>query len=101
MADEVTAHVSDVARERDRVAEAVGDLGLASWPSAANFVLFRSPVDDLFDRLLRRGVLIRDFSDRPRLEGCLRVTIGTRDENDRFLDALHDALRHSGGDSLR
>ena len=34
------------------------------------------------------GVLVRDFSRWPRLEGCLRVTIGTPDENDAFLTAL-------------
>jgi histidinol-phosphate aminotransferase len=37
-------------------------------------------------------VLIRDVSDWPGLEGCLRVTIGTRSENDRFLSALGDVL---------
>jgi histidinol-phosphate aminotransferase len=37
-------------------------------------------------------VLIRDCSSWPRLEGCLRVTIGTPTEDDAFLAALEDAL---------
>ena len=41
-------------------------------------------------QLLDRGVLVRDFSTKPRLEGCLRVTIGTTPENDEFLAALAD-----------
>lgn len=85
-------HVDRVAAERDRVAGALVDLGVEVWPSAANFLLFRTHVADLFDRLLDVGVLIRDFSTRPRLEGCLRVSVGTPEENDRFLAALADVL---------
>jgi histidinol-phosphate aminotransferase len=42
--------------------------------------------------LLDRSVLIRDVSDWPGLKGCLRVTIGTPFENDRFLAALGEVL---------
>jgi histidinol-phosphate aminotransferase len=42
--------------------------------------------------MVERGVLVRDFSGWPRLEGCLRVTIGTPEENDTFLDALRASL---------
>jgi histidinol-phosphate aminotransferase len=47
---------------------------------------------DLWKRLLARDVLVRDFSSWPRVEGCLRVTIGTPDENDAFLEALEKEL---------
>jgi histidinol-phosphate aminotransferase len=46
----------------------------------------------LFQRLLDHGVLVRDFSSSPLLERCLRVTIGTRAEDDAFLDALKASL---------
>ncbi|HSK21894.1 MAG TPA: histidinol-phosphate transaminase [Egicoccus sp.] len=86
-------HRQQVADERDRVAAALADLGgVEVWPSAANFLLFRTAVDDLFTRLLDQGVLVRDFSSKPRLAGCLRVTIGTPTENDAFLAALRHAL---------
>ncbi len=94
---EFLEHRRRVAAERDRVAERLADLdGVTVWPSAANFLLFRTDRDDLFERLLDRGVLVRDFSDAPRLDGCLRVTIGTPRENDAFLAALRDEL-HDGG----
>ena len=50
-----------------------------SCPSGANFLLFRVAGDahDLWKRLLARDVLVRDFSSWPRVEGCLRVTVGT------------------------
>jgi histidinol-phosphate aminotransferase len=86
-------HRARVAAERDRVAAALrgrGDVDV--FDSAANFLLLRTVVPDLFDRLLDRGVLVRDFATRPRLERCVRVTIGTAAENDAFLAALDDAL---------
>ena len=63
-------------------------------PSGANFLLVRVRGDahDLWQRLLDRGVLVRDFSSWPRVEGCLRVTVGTPDENDAFLAALDAVL---------
>ncbi len=94
------SHRAEVAAERDRLASAMSGLaGIEVFPSAANFLLVRSDVDGLFERLLARDVLVRDFSTRPRLAGCVRVTIGTRQENDAFLHALeaviHDAKEHT------
>ena len=45
----------------------------------------------VWERLVERGVLVRDFSRWPRLEGCLRVTVGTPEENDAFLAALRES----------
>jgi histidinol-phosphate aminotransferase len=93
-ADEVTAHVAAVAGERERVRAHLEALdGVEVFDSAANFLLLRTGVADLFDRLLARGVLVRDFSRVPRLEGCLRVTIGTAEEDDAFLAALRESLQ--------
>ncbi len=86
-------HRERLAAERDRVAAALRcHDGVEVFPSAANFVLVRSSVPDLFGRLLAHGVLVRDFSDKPRLEGCVRVTIGTEAENDTFLTAMADVI---------
>jgi histidinol-phosphate aminotransferase len=93
-AEEMTAHVAEIAAERERVAAGLRDLGVQVWPSVANFLLFRAEVGGavLFERLLERGVLVRDFSSAPLLEGCLRVTIGTRGEDDAFLAAMKESL---------
>jgi histidinol-phosphate aminotransferase len=86
-------HRTRVAAERDRVAAALRARGdVEVFDSAANFLLVRTARTDLFDGLLDRGVLVRDFSTRPRLERCVRVTIGTVRENDAFLAALAAAL---------
>jgi histidinol-phosphate aminotransferase len=90
-------HRARTASERDRVHAALdAQPDVEVWPSAANFLLLRTAVPDLFDRLLDRGVLVRDFSRQPRLSGCLRVTVGTPAENDAFLAALTGVLDEVG-----
>jgi len=89
------ARVAEIVEERGRLTAALSDLPVRVWPSGANFVLFRPttrPGRDVWRGLLDRSVLVRDCSSWPRLEGCLRVTIGTRDEDDRFLAALREVL---------
>jgi histidinol-phosphate aminotransferase len=94
-ADEMEARVKAVVAERERLAAALAELPVQQWPSGANFILFRPTRGnghEVWAALLERDVLVRDCSSWPRLDGCLRVTIGTRDEDDAFLDALRDGL---------
>lgn len=89
LADEMTAHIRQITEERAWLTQQLAARpGLRVYPSYGNFVLVRSASDGLFDRLLGRGVLVRDFSRVPRLERCVRVTVGTRTEHDALLDAL-------------
>jgi histidinol-phosphate aminotransferase len=91
--DDMDARVKQIVAERERVAEALHLMPVESFPSGANFLLFR--VTDgpaVWQALVDRGVLVRDCSSWPRLANCLRVTIGTAEENDRFLDALREAV---------
>jgi histidinol-phosphate aminotransferase len=93
--DEMRARVATLVEERGRVGAALRELPVDVWPSGANFVLFRPrAVDggDVWKALVERSVLVRNCASWPRLEGCLRVTIGTPDEDDRFLDALREVL---------
>ncbi len=69
--------------------------GVRVWPSAANFLLFRTdrPADEVFAELRRRGVLIKNLASAGGvLDECLRVTIGTPHENALFLEVLAQAL---------
>ena len=84
-----------VIAERERIVAHLRTLDLDVVPSGANFVLFRPRAmagRSVWQGLLDRSVLVRDCSGWPRLADCLRVTIGTGDENDRFLDALTEVL---------
>jgi len=87
--------VSQVAREKRRVGAALQRLGCPCLPSAANFLLFDvSPRrgKDVFDALMAAGVIVRSM-DEYGLPHHVRVTVGTRRENDAFLRALPGALR--------
>ncbi len=93
--DEMESRVAMVKEERGRIAAALADLPVESWRSDANFILFR-PVDKdartVWSGLLDASVLVRDCSTWPGLSGCLRVTVGLPEENDRFLAALGASL---------
>jgi histidinol-phosphate aminotransferase len=94
-ATEMERRVASLVEERGRVFAALADTkAVEVFPSGANFLLFRVDADAraLWERLLERGVLVRDFSKWPGIESCLRVTIGTAAENDTFLAALDAAL---------
>lgn len=71
--------------------------GIRVFPSRANFLLFRVPAghaDRIHAELQRVGVLIRNLSGAGgALADCLRVTVGTRAENEAFLRAFETALR--------
>lgn len=93
--EHMEARVAEVVEERGRLVAALSDMAVDVWPSGANFVLFRpQSVDgiDVWQRLLEHSVLVRNCASWPRLEGCLRVTVGNRSEDDRFLAALTEVL---------
>ena len=93
--DEMDARVAQVIEERGRLLTAFEDLPVTTWNSAASFFLFRPETmggDELWQALVDRSILLRNCASWPGLEGCLRVTIGTPEENDRLLAALQDIL---------
>jgi histidinol-phosphate aminotransferase len=68
--------------------------GVTAYPSAANFILFRvARAAAVFEKLKQRGVLIKNLDgSHPALADCLRVTVGTPDENAQFIAALRAAV---------
>jgi histidinol-phosphate aminotransferase len=93
--DEMDARVARLVEERGRLVSRLTDLRVEVWPSGANFVLFRPLEADgaaVWQQLVDRSVLVRNCSSWPRLEGCLRVTVGTPAEDDAFLTALEEIL---------
>ena len=96
--DQMEQRVTQIADERKRVSESLTLMELDVWPSQANFILFRTTPCDLsgnevWKRLLDRSVLVRNCSTWPGLDDCLRVTLGTEQENTIFLEALKEVLQ--------
>jgi histidinol-phosphate aminotransferase len=88
---ELLAGVDTLIAQREIVQAELTKLGLGITPSAGNFLLFggfNQPADQIWRKLLDRGILIRDVG----LLGQLRVTIGTAAENQAFLTALTEVL---------
>ena len=88
--DYVRARADEIVWERDRMLRALEDLKkLHAHPSRANFFLLRTPDAGHAHRfLLERGLLVRRQDKQPMLEGCLRISVGTRRQNDLLLAAV-------------
>jgi len=85
--------------ERERVAASMLEVpGIRPFPSSANFISFQTAIEpkELSGRLLSRGILVRDISRYAGMKECLRVSIGSREENDRFLAALREVSGQEG-----
>ena len=78
--------------ERERMLQELAKVpGTTVYPSDSNYILFKiEGADKVWETLYARGILVRDFSHAPMLENCLRVSIGTEEENDEFLAALRE-----------
>jgi histidinol-phosphate aminotransferase len=94
------AQAAQVLAERERLRPELARLaGLTVYPSAANFLLVRVAGGKgagiaVFEKLKAQGVLVKDFSGgHPLLENCLRLTIGTPEENRILLAGLREALK--------
>ena len=88
---DVSSEVELIKSERRRLADALADLPRVRkvWPSDANFLLVQ--VDDargLYAELLDAQVIVRDRSKVSGCEGCLRITVGTPQENDKVLAVI-------------
>ena len=80
--------------ERKRVYEDYKKVdGLTVYPSETNFVLFRTEkAAELTKAFEAASIGVRHFGRAPRLENCLRVSMGTREENDTWLKVLKDFM---------
>ena len=88
--DDIDAGIGQILRERERVSASMADIDTVEiFRSDSNFILFRvEDADLIFDGLIKQGVLIRNLNSVGSLKNCLRVTIGSPEENDCFLTAL-------------
>ena len=94
--EHMRANADKMRTTRARLTDALRLLDFSVFPSQANFVLARKTGEptarDLYLALKERKILVRYF-DRPRLDDCLRITVGTDDEIDQLLEALEELLR--------
>jgi histidinol-phosphate aminotransferase len=93
--DVFAGQAQDVRSQREAIQAALRALpGVKSWPSDANMILVRVPdAQKTFDGMKSHGVLVKNVSKmHPLLANCLRLTVGTADENARMLVAFQASL---------
>ncbi len=97
--------VAQIRSERERLyaglvqlVDSYKDQGAAVWAGQGNFLLVRLPQASEVRRCLRDdySILVRDFSYAPGLDNCLRITVGTPQENDAVLAALEEIMDKLG-----
>ena len=88
-------YVAQVHAGRERILGALRELGVRTWPSAANFVLMDIGArhKELCAAMRRRGVLLRDRSSDPGCDGYVRITIGIEEHVSRGIEALRECLQ--------
>ena len=96
----LAGNVRRLVEGRERLLARLGDVpGVRAHASDANFFLLellKADAKAVFDAMARRGVLVRDVTAYPLLARCLRVSVGSDEENDAFLHALGTALAEAG-----
>jgi len=84
----------EAAAQKAYLSRGLSRLGVQVFPGGANFLVARigPGAEAAAEGLRKAGILVKDVSRRPRLEGCLRVTVGKKRDNERFLNAVNGFL---------
>ncbi len=93
--DVLDQQISLLISERERLYNALSGMrGITAYPSETNFILIRTTRDaaGIYKRLKQRGILVKNLNRPGLLKNCLRVTVGTPEENSEFLAALKTIL---------
>ena len=88
---QVNDWIKESVAERDRLSTVLNTLDIAKkvYPSDANFILVEvTDATQIYNSLVDEGIIVRDRSKVTLCEGCLRITVGTREENDKLLSIL-------------
>jgi histidinol-phosphate aminotransferase len=97
--ERVNSWIKETVVEREKITKEIAQLPyvLKIYPSDANFILVKT-VDPktIYDHLVNKGIIVRDRSKVILCEGCLRITIGTKEENVVLLNALTEYKQELG-----
>ncbi len=88
----INSHIKSITSERKRLLYELSKINnMSPYPSEANFILFKvNNADRVFQKLITQGVLVRNLSNL--IKDSLRVTIGTPEENNFFINALRKSI---------
>ena len=91
----MNAKIDQIKSERSKVIQKLEQIPEVEkvFPTDANFLIFRmANAEEIYRKVAKKGVIIRYRGNEPHCENCLRLTIGTPEENDRFFEALESVI---------
>jgi len=94
--DTVKRTVEELKAERGTLKKKLNEIsGIEAFDSKTNFVLFNTskPYDDVYEKLLKQGILVKKFGKILHLDNCLRTTVGLPQMNAKLLEALEKIFR--------
>jgi histidinol-phosphate aminotransferase len=91
--EKIITEIQSIRKQRSKLFQALDDIECIEeiYPTEANFILIK--VDDAnqrYDELIAKGIVIRNRTTQPLCENCLRLTIGTKEENKKLIEALQE-----------
>jgi histidinol-phosphate aminotransferase len=94
----IAGYLAQVLEGRNRLEHFYRERNIAYWPSQANFVLayFGDYRKAFVEQMRQRGILVRDRNSDPGCAGCVRITLGNREQTERLLRELPEALASIG-----
>ena len=95
----IDGYIKEICKQREFVMEQLKNIPCVEhiWPSDANFVLVRlHKQQQVFSQCKAKGVIFRDVSQHPSLTDCVRITIGSAEENERLLNVLGRVVNSLG-----
>ncbi len=83
-----------IRKEREKLSQSLRKLGFFVYPSQANFLLvnFGEKANEICQKLKENNILVRDRSNKKYLEGCVRITVRNKEQNDRLINSLKELI---------
>lgn len=85
-------YIKEVKDEREFLYSQLKNLGIKVYPSSGNFIFFNSDIENLYEKLVAKGILIRKFNED--LKGYYRVSVGNKTENKIFIENLKEVIKY-------
>jgi len=89
--EEFSKQINEIAKRREELYQGMKEIrGIKPYPSLANFIFFSCSFDSnrIYSRLIAEGIIVKNLNIPPLMPDCMRVTVGSKKENETFLKAL-------------
>jgi len=90
--DYMKKYIKEIEKEKKRIITSVSKMGITVFPSYTNFILMKTGIENISQKLLKQGIYVHDVSEQLSSE-YIRVTIGTKKENDYFLSYIEQLTK--------